>query len=270
MNSPSEGPSYDLGRLVGRLLADKSSRTVIVVFLGLVFLAAGLWSFYPNESEKPAGSDITTPATSSLPTVSPLPTDSVKLLAEAKAYAFNSEPEQAIRRLERIPATSAQYKEAQSLLANLKKGSEVGPPETSANSKDYTTPGSTTPGSITSEPEPDNPLAHSDLYLTTTEIKNGPLEYKLAFLDGSEPIKGNDINAARIRYLLNNIARSSGDGPGQIADQTARATVVLKSRYGKAVTNRQFLEEANDYYSGGGPKEKYYKVSVMLIMAMGR
>lgn len=236
-------------------------------FYLLVITAAGCSSAPSSEPPIASQPDASTPTVSSLPTVSPLPADPVKLLAEAKAYAFNSEPEKAISRLERIPATSAQYKEAQSILAKLKKGSEVAPPDASAKSKDYTAPGATTtPGSITAEP--DNPLARSDLYVA--DLKNAPIEYKLNFLDTGEPMRGNDVNAARIRYLLGFVSQRTGDNKGHIADQTARCTVVLKQKYGKSVTNLRFLEEVNSYFLAGGPKDNYSDLSVMMVITLGK
>ena len=51
------------------------------------------------------------------------------------------------------------------------------------------------------KPAPRTPeeLAKSDLYVTN--IETAPIEYQLAFQDSGELPRGNDVNAARIRYL---------------------------------------------------------------------
>ena len=131
-------------------------------------------------------------------------------------------------RLKTIPKGAPEYQEAQQLLKRARRKEGF--------------PAATAPTTSTPQPqESDNTLARSDLYIE--DIKNAPAEYQLAFLDSGQSVRGTDINAARIRYLLGFISQKTGDGKDHIADQTQRCTIVLKRNYGKAVTNLQFLEK---------------------------
>ena len=89
-------------------------------------------------------------------------------------------------------------------------------------------------------------LAKSDRIVT--DIKNAPIEYQLAFLDSGHFPKGNDINAARIRYLLKAISAKTRDSAETIGDTAQRANAVLKADYGRIVTIQSFLEQANHVY----------------------
>lgn len=111
-------------------------------------------------------------------------------------------------------------------------------------------------------------LVESDLIIT--EIKSAPLEYRLAYLDTGTLPRGNDLNAARIRYLLKFLAEKTGDSNQHIADKTSEATETLKRDYGREVTRQQFLEEANNYFKAGGQKANYDSVSALLIARMGQ
>src|SRR5258708_3389600 len=58
-------------------------------------------------------------------------------------------------------------------------------------------------------------------------------ENELAYLDSGKAPADDDINATRIRYLLNYLAQKTGDTPAQIADLTIGSTITLRKDYGK-------------------------------------
>lgn len=111
-------------------------------------------------------------------------------------------------------------------------------------------------------------LAQSDLYITNVET--APVEYQLAYLDSGHLPRGNDLSAARIRYLLKYMEERTGDSQKHVADRTSASTSLLKQKYGRAVTNQRFLEEANAYFKAGGPKTNFDDLSGMLVITLGR
>ena len=111
-------------------------------------------------------------------------------------------------------------------------------------------------------------LATSEAHVT--DLVNAPVEYGIACLDSGEIPKGNDINAARIRFLLKAISEKSGDSSQTIADQASRATQVLKKNFGKVVTIRAFLEQVHDYFETGAPKGRVAEITPILIGLMSR
>lgn len=98
---------------------------------------------------------------------------------------------------------------------------------------------------------------------TTPEPTAEPFAQQLATLDNSG-------SAEKIRALLKKLARETGDSQGDIADRTARCTLVLKQDYGKVVTNQRFLEEAQAYFDGRGPKTNYRDLSGMLVIGLSK
>jgi hypothetical protein len=111
-------------------------------------------------------------------------------------------------------------------------------------------------------------LAKSDLIVT--DIQKAPVEYQLTYLDSGHLPRGNDVSAARIRFLLRSISATTGDSADQIADRTSRSTTVLREQYGKAITNLRFLEEANRYLESGAPKTNYNDLSTLQIILLGK
>ena len=111
-------------------------------------------------------------------------------------------------------------------------------------------------------------LANSVLIIT--DIENAPIEYGIVFLDSGHLPRGNDINAARIRFLLKAIGEKSGDSSKMIADTASRATGVIKSQYGRNVTIQKFLEQAYQVLESGGKRDSITALAPILIMLMGR
>jgi hypothetical protein len=111
-------------------------------------------------------------------------------------------------------------------------------------------------------------LARSDLIVT--DIQNAPPEYQLVYLDSGHFPRGNDVNALRIRYLLKELSEHTGDSPVAIADRTQRTTSVLRTEYGREVTNQRFLEEAKSYFDANGPKTNFNDLATLLALTMGR
>lgn len=123
-------------------------------------------------------------------------------------------------------------------------------------------------GCSPAQPRTSESLAQSDLIVTN--IETAPVEYQLSYLDAGQLPRGNDVNAARIRYLLKVISDQTGDSVQHIADRTSASTTVLKKDYGKAVTNQRFLEGANEYVLARGPKLDYDSLSGLLIVGLGK
>lgn len=119
-----------------------------------------------------------------------------------------------------------------------------------------------------SEPQTSEGLAKSDLIVT--DIQKAPIEYKLAYLDSGHLPRGTDVNASRIRFLLKYLSEKTGDNSQSIADRTSVATSVLKDNYGRAVTNQGFLEEAYEYFEGGGPKTGFNDLASLLTLIMSK
>ena len=117
-------------------------------------------------------------------------------------------------------------------------------------------------------PKTSEQLADSDLIIT--DIEKAPVEYQLAYLDSGHLPRGNDVNAARIRYLLKLISERAGGSQKQIADRTSRSTSLLKQDYGRAVSNQQFLEQAKAYFDAGGQKMSYDDLSTLLVMQLAK
>lgn len=115
-----------------------------------------------------------------------------------------------------------------------------------------------------SQPRTSESLAQSDLVVT--DIRTAPVEYQLAYSDSSNLPRGNDADAARIRYFLNILTQKTGDSEKVIADMTARCTRLLKKDYGKVVSNQRFLEDADDYFAAGGKKVKFEELGSLLVM----
>jgi hypothetical protein len=236
-------------------------KLTLVVLIGLIalsFLVSGIRSRY-EEKPVPEIQPPASPSYAGQSTYSPEPPlNNYTRLNQAKSYMVNPMSDydvaEAESRLKAIPKGAPEYQEAQELLKRARRKEGF--------------PAATAPTAATPEPETDNALARSDLYIE--DIKSAPVEYQLAFLDAGEPVRGTDIHATRIRYLLGLISQKTGDGKDHIADQTHRCTVVLKQNYGKAVTNLQFLEEMNNYFLAGGPKGKYDELSLMLVMTLGK
>lgn len=96
------------------------------------------------------------------------------------------------------------------------------------------------------------------------------IEYKLAYLDSLKDgklLRDDDVRINRIRYLLENIAQKSGDSKEHIADRTAQVTTFLHEKYGKDVTNAEFLEQANSFYTTA-PKTSYDNASNLLVITL--
>lgn len=72
-------------------------------------------------------------------------------------------------------------------------------------------------------------------------------------------------SAPEIGYLIEQLEQETGDSAAFIADRTARSTLVLRQD-GKLVSNRQFLDEAQAYFNGRGPKIGYKDLSTMLVI----
>lgn len=111
-------------------------------------------------------------------------------------------------------------------------------------------------------------LVKSDLIIT--DIENAPLEYRIVFLDSGHFPRGNDVGAARIRYLLKSISEKTGDSSKTIADTASRASQLLKKDYGKNVTIQAFLEQANRAFESGTPKASITEVAPILVQLMSR
>jgi len=110
-------------------------------------------------------------------------------------------------------------------------------------------------------------LSQSDVIIAG--IKSAPIEYQIAYLDNGQFPRGNDANAARIRYLLKSLSEKTGDSNQHIADQTSAATDKLKRDFGREVTRQRFLEEANEYYEARRPIS-YDSLAALLIPAIGK
>ena len=117
-------------------------------------------------------------------------------------------------------------------------------------------------------PRTSESLASSDE--SVTDVETAPPEYQLAYIDAGALPRGNDVNAARIRYLLKSLSTVTGETPQGIADRTRGCTATLKRDYGKPISNQRFLEEANEYFKSGRPQTDYNSVSTMLIAGLGR
>ncbi len=115
---------------------------------------------------------------------------------------------------------------------------------------------------------PDNSVSQSTLIIT--DIKNAPIEYQLTYLDTEKLPRGDDIKAARIRFLLKTLAQKTGDTEQHIADRTGQSVSILKKDYGKEATNLKFLEEAHSYFASRGPKTNFDDLSILLVMAMSQ
>lgn len=99
------------------------------------------------------------------------------------------------------------------------------------------------------------------------DIRNKPLEYKLAYLDNVGRVKDDDVKVARFRYLLNTLSEKTGETKESIGDDTVRATEVLRTKYGKDIKNLELMEQAHDYFKSG-PKATYREVAKLLVLLM--
>lgn len=127
---------------------------------------------------------------------------------------------------------------------------------------------SSSEGATTSSQSTPEAVPQSDLFIT--DIKSAPIEYTVVFLDTGQFPRGNDIKAARIRFLLKAIGAKTGDSSKTIADTASRATDVIKADYGRIVTIQNFLEQAYQYYETGAPRESITALAPILVTLLGR
>lgn len=84
-------------------------------------------------------------------------------------------------------------------------------------------------------------LANSDAVIT--EIQKAPVEYQLAYLDSGRLPRGNNVNAARIRFLLKSVSEKTSDSRQAVADRTSAAVALSKKNMGKRLLTRRFLKK---------------------------
>lgn len=87
--------------------------------------------------------------------------------------------------------------------------------------------------------EPNNPT-------TTTQEQVAPktVGHKIAAIDEGMHLLANDVKVIRIEYLLTDISKKTGTDQIVIADQAAKATQLLRERYGVEIKIAAMLEEA--------------------------
>lgn len=99
---------------------------------------------------------------------------------------------------------------------------------------------------------------------STDEVKNMPIEQKLAILDANGPIDKPDIKVIRIKTLLKYLSESYKEPIDSIADLTSRAQGVIHD-HGIEETNLNILEQMN---KAGKVENTPYRDAVVLYAMM--
>lgn len=75
-----------------------------------------------------------------------------------------------------------------------------------------------------------------------------------------------DTDVARVKYLLNEISRASGETPVAIAAATDSASDFLRRDYGRTVSRQQLLEDLKLIYAAGTVRTGYNQAVVAHAM----
>lgn len=119
-----------------------------------------------------------------------------------------------------------------------------------------------------SAPLPVEPRTNAQPRYDPSNPAKNPVEYQLAYLDSNGYVAADDPKIRRILSLLESISKKTGDTKEHIADRTGRATSVALQKYGKVITNLQFLEEAKTLVQQSSVKMNYDDASALLLLQM--
>lgn len=94
------------------------------------------------------------------------------------------------------------------------------------------------------------------------------IAHQLAVINAGTPVRDNDININRFRFLLKTIDSKTTETQQEIADQTVTGWNLMRKDFGKDVSLLEFMETANNSIPANYPG-KYSDIVVSLIILIG-
>jgi uncharacterized protein YcfL len=116
-------------------------------------------------------------------------------------------------------------------------------------------------------------LACSSSPDNSQNVNNLSVEQQLVSIDKKVSPGTDDIDVKRVRFLLDYLAENTTTSRKDIAEITNKSVQVIENKYGKKVTNQEFLEGARRLVSTvrpsmGARKDDYKAVAFLLVMEM--
>jgi pyruvate/2-oxoglutarate dehydrogenase complex dihydrolipoamide acyltransferase (E2) component len=116
-----------------------------------------------------------------------------------------------------------------------------------------------------SPPPPPPPAA------TPAPTPKSSMEVMLATIDEGAAAREDDLAVKRFRFLLENIGRKTRNTKDQIGDMTVNAQKLLRDKYGKAMTLRQLMEDADRAMPEGSQmKWDYAEIITAVVILEGQ
>lgn len=101
-------------------------------------------------------------------------------------------------------------------------------------------------------------------------VNNLSAEEQLVTIDKKGVPGADDIDVKRVRFLLDYLAENTTTPRKDIAEITNKSVQIIENKYGKRVTNQEFLEGARRLVEtirpkSGGNKDDYKSIAFLLV-----